>query len=147
MSTYIMRWNPGISSGKIEDFRKAREKWPEGFCWNWSIYEWEDAHEDDEYIMVRVGEGPNGVVYHGRFLSEPYEGDDWAGTAKKRHYVDITIEDSCDPDEPMISIEQLEAVLPEIEWRRGHSGERLTDEQEKKFWESFMFETTGRCGR
>ncbi len=140
MSTYIMRWNPGISSGKIEDFRKAREKWPEGFCWNWSIYEWEDAHEDDEYIMVRVGEGPNGVVYHGRFLSEPYEGDDWAGTAKKRHYVDITIEDSCDPNEPMISIKQLEAVLPEIEWRRGHSGERLTDEQEKKFWESFMFE-------
>ena len=140
MSTYVMRWNPGISSGKIEDFRKAREKWPEGFCWNWSIYEWEDTHEDDEYIMVRVGEGPNGVVYHGRFLSEPYEGDDWAGTAKKRHYVDITIEDSCDPDEPMISIEQLEAVLPEIEWRRGHSGERLTDEQEKKFWESFMFE-------
>ncbi len=140
MSTYIMRWNPGISSGKIEDFRKAREKWPEGFCWNWSIYEWEDAHEDDEYIMVRVGEGPNGMVYHGRFLSEPYEGDDWAGTAKKRRYVDITIEHPCDPDEPMISIEQLETALLEIEWRKGHSGERLTEEQEKRFWESFVFE-------
>ena len=135
-----MRWNPGISSGKIEDFRKARERWPDGFCWNWSIYEWEDAHMDDEYIMVCVGEGSNGIVYHGRFLSEPYEGDDWAGTAKKRHYVDITIEDSCDPDAPMITIEQLEAVLPEIEWRKGHSGERLTDEQEKKFWSSFIFE-------
>ena len=140
MATYIMRWNPGISSSKIEDFRAARAKWPQGFQGDWSIYEWEEADEGDKYIMVRVGEGPNGVVYHGEFLSEPYEGKDWAGTAKKRHYVDITIEHPCDPDEPMISIEQLEAVLPEIEWRRGHSGELLTDEQEKKFWETFMFE-------
>lgn len=135
-----MRWNPGISSSKIDDFREAREKWPEGFCGNWSIYEWEDAHEDDEYIMVRVGEGPNGVVYHGRFLSEPHEGDDWAGTAKKRRYVDITIEHPCDPDKPMITIDQLEAVLPEIEWRKGHSGERLTEEQEQKFWNAFPIE-------
>lgn len=135
-----MRWNPSISSSKIEDFRKAREKWPYGFCGNWSIFEWEEADEADRYIMVRVGDGPNGVVYHGIFLSEPYEGDDWAGTNKKRHYVDISIMDACDPDEPMITIEQLEAILPEIEWRKGHSGERLTDEQAKKFWDAFDLE-------
>ncbi len=135
MSTYIMRWNPGISSSKIGDFRKAMEKWSDGFCGNWSIYEWEDAHTDDEYIMVRVGEGPNGMVYHGRFLSEPYEGDDWAGTARKRHYVDISIEHPCDPDQPAVTVEQLAAVIPEIEWGKGHSGERLTEEQEEKLWD------------
>ena len=140
MSTFIMRWNPGISSGKIEDFRKAREQWPDGFCWNWSVYDWENADMGDAYIMVRVGEGPNGVVYHGEFLSEPYEGDDWADTAMKRHYVDISIEHPCDPDHPMITIDQLEAILPEIEWRKGHSGELLTEEQAEKFWESFIFE-------
>lgn len=140
MSTYIMRWNPGISSSKIKDFREAREKWPEGFRGDWSIYEWEEADMGDKYIMVRVGDGPNGVVYHGVFLSEPYEGDDWAGTNKKRYYVDITIEHPCDPDHPMISIEQLEAILPEIEWRKGHSGELLTKEQEEKFWDRFKFE-------
>lgn len=134
-----MRWNPGISSSKIEDFRKAMEKWPKGFCGNWSIYEWETADAGDKYIMVRVGDGPNGVVYHGVFLSEPYEGDDWAGTSKKRHYVDISIDSPCDPDHPSITVEQLEAVLPEIEWRKGHSGQLLTDEQEKKFWGNFSF--------
>ncbi|MGM9841816.1 MAG: hypothetical protein ACI31D_06415 [Candidatus Limisoma sp.] len=134
-----MRWNPGISSSKIEDYRKARKKWPEGFYGDWSIYEWEKAQRGDEYVMVRVGEGANGVVYHGVFLSEPYEGKDWAGTDKKRHYVDISIEHPCDPDHPMISIEQLSAVIPEINWERGHSGEMLTEEQEKIFWDNISF--------
>lgn len=111
-----------------------------GFCGNWSIYEWEKAKKGDEYIMVRVGEGPNGVVYQGNFLSDPYEGDDWAGTDKKRHYVDISIEYACDPDFPMITIEMLESVLPEKEWRKGHSGELMTTEQEQKFRNSFIYE-------
>lgn len=139
MKTYIMRWNPGISSSKIEDFREALKKWPNGFCGDWSIYDWEDAHEGDEYYMVRVGDGPNGVVHVGHFLREPYEGNDWAGTAKKRHYVDISIEHPCDPDEPMISIENLQSVLPEIEWRRGHSGELLTEEQAERLHKVFRF--------
>lgn len=137
MSTYIMRWNPDISSSKIDDFRKARKKWPEGFCGNWSIHDWENADMGDKYIMVRLGEGPNGVVYHGRFLSEPYKGDDWAGTTNKRYYVDISIEHPCDPDHPMINIEQLKAVLPEIKWEIGHSGELLTEKQEQEFWKNF----------
>ena len=140
MSTYIMRWNPSISSSKIEDFREARKKWPNGFQGDWSIYEQEKADMGDNYIMVRVGEGPNGVVHHSVFLSEPYEGNDWAGTNKKRYYVDITIEHPCDPDFPCITIQQLESILPEIEWRKGHSGELLTEEQAKKFWETFSFE-------
>lgn len=135
-----MRWNPAISSSKIDAFQAAREKWPDGFLGDWSIYEWENADMGDEYIMVRVGDGPNGVVFHGVFRSEPYEGGDWAGTGKKRHYVDITIDDPCDPDEPMISVEQLEAVLPEIEWRRGHSGQLMSEDQEKRFWKAFSFE-------
>ena len=135
MSTYIMRWNPDISSSKIADFRAAREKWPNGFCCNWSIYEWENADINDRYIMVRVGNEPTGIVFLGVFLSEPYEDDDWAGSSKRRHYVDIAIDQSCDPDQPMITIEQLETVLPEINWRKGHSGELLTDEQAEKLWD------------
>ncbi len=63
---------------------------------------------DDDYIMVRVGEGPNGMVNHGEFLSDSYEGDDWAGTTKKRHYVDISIEHPCDPEMLGITIDKKE---------------------------------------
>lgn len=138
MSTYIMRWNPAISSAKIEEIRDAIKKFPNGFYGNWSLYEWEDACIGDEYIMVRVGDGPNGVVWHGDFESWPYLDKDWAGTDKKRHYVDLTIEDVCDPDHPAVTIEQLEAAIPEINWRKGHSGELMTDEQEILFWENFF---------
>lgn len=132
MNTYIMRWNPGISSSKIEDYREAAKAYPEGFCGVGSIYEHENAHEGDEYYMMRVGEGSNGIVYHGDFLSDPYLGEDWAGTEKKRYYVDIFIEDPCDPDKPCITVEELEEAIPEITWRRGHSGELITPEQAEK---------------
>lgn len=135
MSTYIMRWNPSISSSKIEDLRQAIAKWPYGFRGDWSIYEWEKAKEDDQYVMVRVGAGANGIVFQGHFLSDPYEGKDWAGSNRKRYYVDISIEPPFDPDKPSISVEQLETLLPEIDWRKGHSGQLMTKEQEKKFWD------------
>lgn len=136
--TFIMRWNPGISSSKIDDFRQARQKWPDGFDYNWSIYDWKHAHKGDSYIMVRVGSGPGGVVYHGTFLSEPYAGDDWAGSGHKRYYVDISVEHPCDPDEPCVTIDQLEDALPEIEWQHGHSGVAMTQEQAQKFWHTFQ---------
>lgn len=138
--TFIMRWNPGISSSNLEGFREARQKWPDGFQYNWSIYDWKNAHQGDKYIMVRVGDGPNGVVYHGTFLSDPYESDDWAGTGQKRHYVNMTVEHPCDPDKPCVTIEQLEKLLPEIEWKHGHSGVLMTNEQAQKFWNTFITE-------
>ena len=91
MSTYVMRWNPAISSTKIEEIWDTIKKSPNGFYGNWSIYELEKASVDDEYIMVRVGDGPCGVVWLGYFNSEPYQDEDWAGTDKKRYYVDISI--------------------------------------------------------
>ena len=71
---------------------------------------------------------------YGEFLSEPYEDSDWAGTSKTRRYVDISIRRPSDPDTPCVSIERLEEILPEIEWRRGHSGQLLTKEQERQLW-------------
>lgn len=94
----------------------------------------------DKYIMVRICDGSNGVVYYGSFRSAQYEEDDWAGASRKGHYVDISILQPCAPDDPMISIEAHEAALPEIEWRRGHSGEILTEKQELKFAETFGHE-------
>jgi len=43
----------------------------------------------DLFYMLRVGGDNDGIVFQGDFISEPYEDKDWAGTTKKRHYVDI----------------------------------------------------------
>ena len=50
-----------------------------------------------------------------------------------RHYVDITCEDALAPDlRPYATIEELEEAIPEIDWRKGHSGQLLTEEQAEK---------------
>lgn len=141
--TFILRWNPAISSFKMEHYRDAISKYPEGWCCNWSVYEYEKAQEGDFFYMVRVGEGNTGVVFRGEFESDPYEGEDWAGTDRKRFYVDISCFNCSDPDEPArITAAELQEAIPQIDWMHGHSGVLLSDEQAEKldrFWDKKFF--------
>lgn len=85
--------------------------------------------------MLRVGEGNTGIVFYGEFTSNPYQGGDWAGKGKVRQYVDLTCKDALDPDlRPYATIEELEEAIPEIDWRKGHSGQLLTYEQVEKIY-------------
>ena len=143
--TYLLRWNPSISSFKLENYRKATTECPDGFGFDWSIYEWEDAHENDRYYMLRTGDENAGIVWHGIFTSEPYEDEDWAGQGKQRHYMKMDCYDCVPADQkPSIDIELLEKEIPEIDWRKGHSGELLTEEVADKLdelWEREMLQT------
>lgn len=128
--TYLLRWNPSISSFTAKDYEDSVAKYPEAFQMDWSIYEWEEAHEGDRYYMLRVGGEADGIVFQGEFLSDPYVDKDWAGTDRQRHYVGICCYDLSAPHgRPLVTAEELEAVLPEIDWHRGHSGVLLTPEQ------------------
>lgn len=131
--TYLLRWNPKISSFKLENYREAMSQCPDGFAFDWSIYEWEDAHEGDRYYMLRTGDDKPGIVWHGVFTSDPYTGEDWAGQGKKRYYMDMDCYDCIPADElSPVTIEKLEQAIPNIDWRRGHSGELLSPEDAEK---------------
>lgn len=129
--TYLMRWNPAISSFTTEDY--------EQYCWDvyeewtmdWSIWEWEKARIGDRFFMLREGDGINpGIIYRGFFISNPYPGPDWRGMGIPRHYIDMRCEMGRQTDEsPWLTPEQLEEVIPGINWRSGHSGELLTPDQ------------------
>lgn len=128
--TYLLRWNPQISSFRIEDYREATSLYPDGFQMNWSVYEWENARKGDRYYMLRTGDELAGIVFMGEFLSDPYPGDDWAGKGQTRHYVDISCFDCSEPDAiAWVSIEELQMTMPDIDWLKGHSGELLTTDQ------------------
>ena len=132
--TYLLRWNPTISSFKLDDYRDVLSKYPDGFSGlNWSVYEWEEAHQGDHFFMLRTGDDNAGIVFRGVFTSEPYPGEDWAGKGKKRYYMDMDCYECVPADQkPPIDIEKLEKAIPIIDWRRGHSGQLLTiDEAEK----------------
>lgn len=129
-NVYLMRWNPSISSFTEEDYKKCVEKLTYGlFQINWSIKEWEEARKGDFFFMLRSGDDKAGIVFQGQFLSDPYPGDDWAGTGKRRMYVDMICTDAIEPGKvPPLSLEKLQKAIPEINWTKGHSGELLSDE-------------------
>ncbi|MBQ3636639.1 MAG: hypothetical protein II951_13640 [Bacteroidales bacterium] len=146
--TYLLRWNPGISSFKIETYKMLTKKYPEGFKMNWSVYEWEEAKEGDRYYMLRTGDDKAGIVWAGEFLSDPYEGEDWAGKGQPRHYMDIGCWRCVDAKVvPPVDLEKLEKEIPSIDWRTGHSGQLMTEEEAEKMEKLWKGKGKGEKGK
>ena len=131
---YLMRWNPSISSFKEKDYKECVEKMVHGmFRLDWSIYEWEEARRGDYFYMLRTGDYKAGIVFSGQFITDPYHADDWAGSTKRRMYVDLICMDPIDPKErPRISLEKLKKEIPGFDWSKGHSGALLSEDVVKK---------------
>lgn len=127
---YLMRWNPTISSFKEQDYKQCVENMQDGiFRMNWSIYEWEEARRSDLFYMLRVGDEKAGIVFNGYFVSDPYVEDDWAGSTKRRCYVDMICQNVVAPEEDaLISLKKLKEAIPDYDWEKGHSGELLPEE-------------------
>ena len=127
--TYLMRWNPAISSFTEKDYEECVANMEHGmFRLNWSIYEWQEARRGDFFYMLRTGDDKAGIVFSGQFLSDPYPADDWAGSTKRRMYVDMVCYNAKSGATPLISLEKLQTAIPSINWQRGHSGELLLEE-------------------
>jgi hypothetical protein len=127
---YLMRWNPAISSFTEKDFEECIANMVHGlFRMNWSINEWEEARRGDIFYMMRVGDDKAGIVFNGQFTSDPYPGDDWAGSTKRRMYVDMVCATPVESGkEPIISLESLTENIPDFDWSKGHSGVLLPNE-------------------
>lgn len=126
---YLMRWNPSISSFKENDYMDCINNMVHGmFRINWSIYDWQEARRGDFFYMMRTGDDKAGIVFSGQFITDPYPSDDWAGSNKRRMYVDMICMNASEDSIPLISIEKLQESIPSIEWGKGHSGEILSDE-------------------
>ena len=128
--TYLMRWNPSISSFTEKDYEECVNNMVHGmFRMNWSINEWEEARRGDMFFMMRVGDDKAGIVFLGQFITDPYPGDDWAGSTKRRMYVDMVCMNPVEPGvKPRISLEKLQESIPTVDWSKGHSGVLLSEE-------------------
>ncbi|MBQ3582125.1 MAG: hypothetical protein II976_04145 [Alistipes sp.] len=145
-NTFILRWNPAISSYTMARLDSDMEDWAKGY-WNeddfdWSIYEWQKAHRGDRFFMVRVGDGNTGIMAAGRFTSEPYKGEDWSGKGHEVYYMQMEFEAVFHPERAdIIGTEELERELPDIDWRKGHSGQMLNKESAERLelmWRDYV---------
>lgn len=137
---YLMRWNPSISSFKEKDFEECVANKKYGvFRMSWSINEWEEARKGDLFYMMRVGDEKAGLVCLGQFISDPYPADDWAGSAKRRMYVDMICTNHTPIGErPHLTLDKLQHSIPEFDWAEGHSGVLLSEELADKLDELLM---------
>ena len=140
MKTFILFWNPGISSYTIERLREdldAREH-----VSNWSVWEHKKAHKGDRFFMVRCGEGKTGICMSGFFSSEPYQDEDWSGKGREVYYMDLRADIVIDPDIlPILPTEILSQKIPSFDWSGGHSGRLLLAPKAKKLeklWKDFL---------
>ncbi len=145
-NTFILRWNPAISSYTMARLDSDMEDWAKGY-WNeddfdWSIYEWQRAHRGDRFFMVRVGDGNTGIMAAGRFTSEPYKGEDWSGKGREVYYMQMEFEAVFHPERAdIIGTEELERELPDIDWHKGHSGQMLNKESAERLelmWRDYI---------
>lgn len=132
MATYILFWNPDISS-------YTKERFLEDFAsndnvGNWSFHEHEEVKYDDMFYMVKCGGGKTGIVMRGLITSECYESDDWSSRNRKHiYYADIEPGITINPwsDAELLTPELLTEKIPDFNWYGGHSGRKLHEEQAK----------------
>ena len=79
--------------------------------------------------MLRVGDDKAGIIFNGQFISDPYPSDDWAGSTRRRMYVDMVCVNPTEPRAtPYVSLEKLQSAIPTVDWSQGHSGVLLTED-------------------
>lgn len=107
-----------------------------------SISEWQEARRGDVFCMLHTGDEKAGIVFSGMFISDPYPADDWAGTTKRRMYVDMVCMNAAATDEePLIPLEKLQNAIPAFDWAKGHSGALLPDsvwQQLSSLWDAIQ---------
>ena len=144
-NTFILKWNPAISSYTMERLDNDMAEWAEGYWsddFDWSVYEWQKARKGDRFFMVRVGEGNTGLFAAGRFTSDPFKDEDWSGNGREVYYMQMEFETVFHPERAeIITTEELERELPHLDWRKGHSGQMLDAESAERLelmWRDYV---------
>ncbi len=143
MKTFILFWNPAISSYKLDDFQRELEELTNHYNnMNWSVWEYEKACAGDRFFMVRCGNGNTGICMSGYFSSDPYQDEDWSGRGRVTYYMNLEPDVMIHPDHfPILPTSELVRAIPSFDWKGGHSGRLLDEnyaEKLEQLWASFL---------
>ena len=131
MKLYILRWNPDISSWTYNQHEYLLQNILENDFdgMNWSIYDFENLEEGDYWILQQDGTAKDAIAGFGTFTGDPYTSTSW----KKKDgtnlfYADLYFDCIIDRRHTdFLSAAELEKIIPEIEWHKGHSGVLVED--------------------
>ncbi|ADU49601.1 DUF3883 domain-containing protein [Intrasporangium calvum] len=130
MRRILMTWNPGPAN----DEQWNPEAWDdemveptlagEGVMTSWSVARRRNGIEaGDLAYMLRQGAHGRGLVAMGEILSTPETGEHWSGDGRETNYVEIDWWVAL-PLSKMITISQLELLVPDFHWNQVFSSGR-----------------------
>ena len=129
MNTFILRWNPNISSYKMETHLEVVSHAKMGNVpqrFDWSVFEWQKVKDGDMVILLQVGTDDDGIAMIGKIKGKPEADKSWRDDGSKDHYVYIEIFDAYNPSEfKELLAENFESDFDKIKWHKGHSGELI----------------------
>ncbi len=140
MGTVILKWNPAISSYNMLSFLMAIVQ--KDADMDWSIWDHDKVHRGDNFFLLKVGAGVNGIVATGKITSEPCADEDWSGKDRVVYYCDYKSSVMISPSSfSLLSSDELTANIPDFDWRGGHAGVVLSEQNSKmlrRLWKAYM---------
>ena len=139
MNTFILRWDPNISSYKMETHLEILShvrnmEIPNEF--DWSVHDWQKVKDGDMVILLQVGTDNDGIAMIGKITGNPEADESWRKDGSKAHYVYISIFDAFNPAEQKdFRAENFENDFPKIKWHKGHSGELIDKATAKRLFD------------
>uniref|UniRef100_UPI0025F868EC hypothetical protein n=1 Tax=Treponema sp. TaxID=166 RepID=UPI0025F868EC len=93
MKTFILRWNPNISSYTLKDQKKDIKAILKGklSSMDWSVREWEKIEVNDFWILQTVGTDYDGISAFGTFTGKTAKAKSWRRDGTKVHYAQMIV--------------------------------------------------------
>jgi len=140
MKTLIFSWNPATSfytqKEYEEDFKylKSMKKSTDGIGLRWPVAEYKKIKPDDEFYVIRCGEGmPEGIVMQGFVLGKPYLSEDPCHKGENTYFVDVCVAFMSHPTEgPVLPLRELESSIPSAKWSEAYPATILSPAQRMK---------------
>lgn len=126
-NTYILSWTPALYSYVMSRMNSDMNAWVNGWWDNddfdWGVKECQNVRIGDRFFMLRVGECNTGIFAAGRFSSNPEKVIDCLDKDREVVNIEMEFEVVFNPEfTEIISIEELEQELPNLNWSNGQSG-------------------------
>lgn len=128
-NTFVLMWNPDTSAITMEQYVENIRTFGEEKLYL-SIHDWKEAKMGDRFYIICTGDDYMSVVMSGTLGSHPYISPLYKGKGKKTYVVNLSPNMMLNPQTaPRLTVEELEAVVPDFMWRGGYSGRCLSKAQ------------------
>lgn len=148
MKTVIIKWNPLYSEVSMFDLWSDIRALNFGRLYSedarrWPIGHQQEVSQGDEFFIVKLGFGPQGIIGHGFVCSQSIPQKRDVGLEKNRYYVEVEFSTLINPATlPILTVEDLYQAIPTCDWKSEFCTPLTEPEtlQLNQMWQSYIMQ-------